>query len=302
MNILITGGTGFIGSALQEELLNDGHNVVITTRKRKSVWYEDRGILKWSPPALIPSDIISNIDAVINLAGEPIASGRWTNEKKERIRSSRIDTTRAVVQSIRNVNKPPQTLISASAIGYYGPHGDEDVTEGTPSGSDFLAEVCKAWEKEALRVEESGIRVVIIRLGTVLEAQGGALPRMLMPFKFFLGGPIGSGKQWFSWIHRDDVVGIIKYILEDKAISGAVNLTSPHPVTNREFCSALGRVIQRPCWMPVPAFVLKIVFGELADMLLTGQRVIPQRILKAGYEFRYPEIQRALKAILNRKQ
>ncbi len=204
MNILITGGTGFIGSALSRELVSSGHNVLITTR-RQSVSKE---ILTWKPlgiesnrPALIPPNIMSNIDAVVNLAGESIASGRWTKTRKERITSSRTNITRALVQSMQNANPKPKVLISASAIGFYGPCGDEFVTEDAPSGTDFLADVCKAWEAEALKAEDMGVRVVPVRIGGVLESDGGALPKMIMPFKFFLGGPIGSGKQWFSWIH-----------------------------------------------------------------------------------------------------
>jgi hypothetical protein len=297
MNILITGGTGFIGSALQEELLNDGHNVVITTRRRDSVWFEDRGVLKWAPPALIPSDIISSINAVINLAGEPIADGRWTEEKKERIRSSRIDTTRAVVQSIRNVKKPPRTLISASAVGYYGPHGDEVITEEIPPGSDFLADVCKAWEAEAMKAEDAGIRVVIVRIGLVLDKGGGLLSRMDKPFRFFMGGHIGTGKQWFSWIHRADLIGIMRYILEHEGVKGPVNATAPEPVTNDEFSRTLGKVLGRPSWVHAPAFAIRLALGEFGEMILTGQRVLPEKIMKAGYEFKYSRLEDALRAI-----
>jgi len=297
MNILVTGGTGFIGSALTEELLREGHNVVITTRRRESVWFEDRGVLRWSPPALIPPDIISNIDAIINLAGEPIAGGRWTAEKKQRIKSSRIDTTRAVVQSIRNVKNSPRTLISASAVGYYGPHGDEEITEETPAGSGFLADVCKAWEAEARKAEAEGVRVVITRIGLVLGPGGGVLSRMERPFKFFMGGHIGKGRQWFSWIHRADLIGIIRYILEHEEIRGPVNATAPHPVTNAEFSKAIGRVLNRPSWLHAPSFAIRLALGEFGEMLLTGQKVIPERIMKAGYKFRYPDVEDALRSI-----
>ena len=199
MRILITGGTGFIGAALSRDLRSAGHNVIITTRRGTA----SKEMLSWNPPALIPRDIISNIDAVINLAGESIASGRWTKKRKKLIMSSRINTTRALVQSMQDANPKPKVFISASATGYYGPHGDEPVTENTPPGSDFLAEVCKAWEAEALKAGESGVRVVTVRTGAALEADGGTLPQMIIPFKLFAGGPIGSGKQWFSWIHRE---------------------------------------------------------------------------------------------------
>jgi len=323
MNILITGGTGFIGGALSRELKNSGHNVIVTTRQQitpkdnvnpLSPPFSKGGMggflekLTWDPPSLIPSDIISNIDAVINFAGESIASGRWTKKRKELILSSRINTTRALVQSMRQIplNPPllkgdrgglPKILISASAIGYYGPHEDEYVTEDTPPGADFIAGVCKAWEAEALKAEGLGLRVVLLRIGVVLESDGGALTRMAIPFKFFLGGPVGTGKQWFSWIHRDDAVGIIKYSLENESISGPVNLTAPEPVTNREFSTALGRVLRRPSWFAVPGFMIKPTLGELGSVLLTGQRVLPEKALKAGYKFKFTDVNEALRAI-----
>lgn len=297
MNILITGGTGFIGSALQEELLRERHNVIITTRRGESTWYDDRGVLRWTPPALIPSDIMSRVDAVINLAGEPIASGRWTKEKKELIRRSRIDTTRAVVQSIRNLNEPPGVLISASAIGYYGPHRDEGLTEDSPPGEDFLADVCKQWEAEASKAEEAGVRVVMVRIGLVLDAGGGMLTRMVTPFKLFLGGYIGSGRQWYSWIHRRDLTGIIRFTIEHKDIKGPVNATAPEPVTNSQFSKALGKALGRPCWFHVPAFAVRVALGEFGNVVLTGQRVLPAKALKAGYKFKYEKVEEALKAI-----
>lgn len=297
MNILITGGTGFIGTPLGRELRNSRHTVVVTTRQTS----DSKEKLTWNPPALIPSEVISGFDAVINLAGEPVAPGRWTKKRKELIVSSRIDTTRALVESIKKAASNPKVLISASAIGYYGAHGDEYVTEDAPPASDFLAEVCKAWEAEALKAQESGIRVVLIRIGGVIESDGGALPKMMTPFKFFLGGPIGSGKQWFSWIHRDDVVGIVKYALENEYVSGPVNATAPNPVTNREFSSTLGDAIHRPSWLAAPSFIVKLTLGELGGMLLTGQRVLPEKILRSGYKFKYSNLKDALKAIFRKK-
>lgn len=297
MNILITGGTGFIGTPLSRELRNSGHTVVVTTRQTS----DSKEKLTWNPPALIPSEVISGFDAVINLAGEPVAPGQWTRKRKELIMSSRINTTRSLVESIKRASSKPKVLISASAIGYYGAHGDEYVTGDTLPASDFLARVCKAWEAEAVKAQESGIRVVLIRIGGVLESDGGALPKMMTPFKFFLGGPIGSGKQWFSWIHRDDVLGIIKYALENKSVSGPVNAVSPNPVTNKEFSFALGKALHKPSWLSVPGFVIKLTLGELGGMLLTGQRVLPEKILRSGYNFKYPDLENALKAIF-RKQ
>jgi NAD dependent epimerase/dehydratase family enzyme len=345
MNILITGGTGFIGTPLSRELRKAGHNVVVTTRRRGNPTLPPfekggrGGFLTWKPPDLIPPDIISSFDAVINLAGEPIAPGRWTKGKKEKILSSRINVTRALVESMKQIplnpclpdrQAPllkgetskiplfdkegqgeiikkdrgglPKVLISASAVGYYGARGDEYVTEDTAPASDFLADVCVKWEAEALKARDSGVRVVIIRIGGVLESDGGALSQMVIPFKFFVGGPIGSGKQWFSWIHRDDVVGIMKYALEHDTVSGPVNATAPKPVTNKEFSRALGKALSRPSWLSVPGFVVELTLGELGSVLLTGQRVLPERILQAGYKFRYPEIDGALKAIFEGKR
>lgn len=293
MNILITGGTGFIGTPLGQELRKSGHIIVVTTRRPS----DSKDKLTWNPPHLIPSDVIPGFDAVINLAGEPIAPGRWTNEKKKRILSSRINATRALVESMRNAGTKPKVLISASAVGYYGAHGDEYVTEDTPPASDFLADVCMKWETEAFKARELGVRVVTVRIGGVLESNGGALPQMMIPFKFFLGGPIGNGKQWFSWIHRDDVAGIIKYALENDTISGPVNATAPNPVTNEEFSSALGKALNRPSWLPVPGFMVKLTLGEMGSVLLAGQRVMPEKALKAGYKFKYTDVKEALRAI-----
>jgi uncharacterized protein (TIGR01777 family) len=243
---------------------------------------------------------MSRFTTVVNLVGEPVAPARWTEEKKERILSSRVKSTRAFVDSMRSIAPRPKVLISASAIGYYGPHGDEYVTEDTPPASDFLADVCIQWEAEAMKAEEMGVRVVLIRIGGVLESDGGALPAMAIPFRFFVGGPIGQGKQWFSWIHRDDVVGMIHHALENKAVSGPLNATAPNPVTNREFSTALGRALHRPSCFTVPGFVVKLTLGELGSVMLTGQRVIPGKALKAGYRFKFSDVNDALKAIYSK--
>ncbi len=326
MNILITGGTGFIGTPLCQALRDDGHNVIVTTRRKtdSSVGaiypegHRHESPLHWTPPDLIPQDVISTFDAVINLAGEPIAPQRWSKERKKRILSSRVNATRSLVESINKIPpgpplpkggnleafemagpKRPRVLISASAIGYYGPHGDEYVNEDTLPADDFLADVCKQWEAEAYKALDLGIRVVTARIGGVLEADGGALPQMAMPFKFFLGGPIGSGRQWFSWIHRDDIIGIIKFAIENESVSGPVNLTAPNPVTNKEFSRALGKVLHRPSFVAVPGFVIQLTLGELGAVLLTGQRVLPEKALKAGYRFKYSDVSEALGAIFH---
>jgi uncharacterized protein (TIGR01777 family) len=297
MRILITGGSGFIGRVLSGELKNSGHEVIIATRRRN----DSKDRFTWDSHELIPQDIMSGFDAVVNLAGEPVAPGRWTKERKKRILASRVNATRALAESIRNANPKPKVLISASAVGYYGPHGDEYVTEETPPASDFLAGVCRAWEVEALKAEGLGVRVVLVRIGGVLGADGGALAQMVIPFKFFLGGQIASGKQWFSWIHRDDMAGIIKYALENESVSGPVNATAPGPVTNREFSRALGKALHRPSFFAVPGIVIKLSLGELGGMLLTGQRVFPEKVLNAGYKFKYPEVGEALRAIFEKK-
>lgn len=302
MNIMLTGGTGFIGGALSRVLKDAGHNVVITTRRKTGSFAGALHVtpLQWRPPEVIPPDVISEIDAVINLAGESIAPKRWTEERKARILSSRVNTTRALVESMNNASVKPRVLISASAIGIYGPHGDEPVTEDSPPASDFLGDVCLKWEAEAYKAEELGVRVVTVRIGGVLEADGGALSQMIIPFKFFLGGPIGSGRQWFSWIHRDDIIGIITFALENDSISGPVNLTAPNPVTNREFSKALGITLHRPSFFAVPAFMVKLGLGELGGVLLTGQKVLPKKALDAGYTFKYTDVNEALEAIFNK--
>ncbi|RJQ49316.1 MAG: TIGR01777 family protein [Nitrospiraceae bacterium] len=326
MNILITGGTGFIGTPLARELRKSGHTVIVTTRRPS----DSKDKLTWNPPQLIPPDVISQFDAIINLAGEPIAPGRWTKEKKERILSSRINTTRTLIESIKQIPlNPPlekgktsdiplfekegqgeilkrsgsgRVLISASAVGYYGAHGDEFVTEDMLPADDFLAGVCKQWEAEALKAQGFNVRVVLIRIGGVLESDGGALPQMIIPFKLYMGGPIGSGRQWFSWIHRDDVVGIMKYALEHEDISGPVNATAPNPVTNKEFSDVLGSVLHRPSFLAVPGFIVEMALGELGSVLLTGQRVLPDKVLNAGYQFKYTDVHNALQAIFEGKK
>jgi uncharacterized protein (TIGR01777 family) len=297
MKVLVIGGSGFVGSALTRELSGAGHDIVVSTRKKTT----SGNRLSWNPPELIAPDVISTFDAVINLAGENIFSERWTSAKKERIRSSRVDTTKALVESMSASTKRPDVLINASAIGYYGPHGDEDVNEETPPGGDFLAGLCEEWEAAALQAKELGIRVVIPRFGIILGEGGGALSKMLGPFKAFVGGYIGSGKQWMSWVHIDDITGFIRYAFENKSVSGPFNVTAPGPVRNREFGSALGKVLGRPAFFPVPALALKLALGEFGDVLLTGQRVVSGKAVKAGYMFKYTDVNDALKAILHKK-
>jgi uncharacterized protein (TIGR01777 family) len=239
--------------------------------------------------------------AVINLAGAAIADKRWGEKQKEILRDSRIHATRAIVQAIERAKNKPKVLINASALGYYGDVPEGDVTETSPKGRGFLAELCDQWEKEARVAEKSGVRTVLLRTGIVLGKGGGALSKMIPPFQFFTGGPLGSGRQWVSWIHREDVVGTILFALENDAISGPVNVTAPNPRTMRDFCRDVGKVLNRPSWLPVPAFVLKLMLGEMSEVLLGGQRAIPQKLLAHHYSFRFSDLSAALMDILNTK-
>jgi uncharacterized protein len=238
-------------------------------------------------------------DGVVNLAGEPMANKRWTIKQKHQLRLSRIDTTVSLVRAIAKAKQKPKFLLNASAVGYYGPRGDETIAEEAPAGTDFLAVLCRDWENEAMKAEKLGVRVIRLRTGIVLGAGGGALAKMAPPFKFFVGGPLGSGKQWVSWIHLEDEVGLIVHLIEHPQASGAVNATAPNPVTMKEFCRTLGQVMGRPSWAPVPAFALRLVLGEMAGMLLTGQRAIPAAAEKFGYRFRYSNLPEALRVCMS---
>jgi uncharacterized protein (TIGR01777 family) len=294
MKIVIAGGTGFIGRALVARLNQDGHELRVLSRRPRSPheveWIPDGTAGPWA-------STLDGADAVVNLAGESIASGRWTAARKGRIRDSRIRATRSLVAAIESVPRRPAVFLSGSAIGYYGPRGDEPVTEQTPPGDDFLASVCREWEGEALRAAR-WTRLVLLRTGIVLERDGGALPQMALPFKLFAGGPVGSGRQYQPWIHRDDWVGMATWALRTPEMTGPLNVTAPNPVTNREFAQTLGRVLHRPAIIPAPAFAMRAALGEMADaLLLTGARVIPARAQALGFPFRYPTLEAALRAI-----
>ena len=239
-------------------------------------------------------------DAVINLTGELIGGKRWTKKQKELILTSRLESTRALVRSMADASKKPSVLVNVSGVGFYGDVPSGDVTESFPNGKDFLAEVCARWEAEALTAEKIGVRVVTPRFGVVLDDASIALARMVLPFKLFVGGPIGSGKQWFPWIHREDVVEAILFLLRTPAISRAVNVVAPEAVTMKEFSKKLGEALRRPSWAPVPSPVLRVVLGEMAEMVLTGQRVVPKKLLEAGYEFRFPHLPEALHDIIRK--
>jgi uncharacterized protein (TIGR01777 family) len=301
MNILITGATGFVGRRLCEMLHQAGHTV--RALSRDSVAAKQRvphlkEVFPWNPlQELPPLQAFEGCDAVINLAGESIA-GRWTAPKKQLIRDSRVLGTKNLVNALAQLSSRPKVLLSASAIGYYGDRGEETLTEDAAPGSDFLAQVCRDWENEALKAESLGMRVVRLRIGLVLGRGGGTLQALLPLFRVGLGGPLGSGRQWWSWIHRDDLCRLIVQILVNENVSGPVNATAPQPVRQKEFAQVLGRVLRRPAFLPTPAFALKIALGEFADGILASQRVLPRRAQEMGYRFQFEELEGALREIL----
>jgi hypothetical protein len=297
MKALITGGTGLVGRALIEKLQDP---VVLSRDPARAGRNGGVGrAVRWDPasgPA--PLEALRGIEAVFNLAGEPVAEGRWTEEKKRRIRDSRIVGTRNLVAGLRALDRRPEVLVSASAVGYYGDRGDDELDEASPAGGGFLAEVCAEWEREALAAEALGVRVVCVRIGIVLARSGGALARMLGPFRMGAGGRLGSGRQWMPWIHVDDVVGVLVHAGRTATVRGAMNAVSPHPVTNAEFTRALGRALRRPAFLPVPKAALRIAFGEMSEILMASQRVLPRAAERTGFGFRHPELDGALAAAL----
>jgi len=300
MKLVVTGASGFIGSVLCSRLLQKGHTLTLLTRSApRETSTGTKRWFHWRPGMSGDwESALAAVDGVINLAGEPIAAKRWTLKQKHQLRLSRIDTTVGLVRAIAKAKQKPKFLLNASAVGYYGPRGDETVGEDTLAGADFLAALCRDWEEEAKKAEKLGVRVVRLRTGIVLGAGGGALAKMAPPFKFFIGGPLGSGKQWMSWIHLEDEVGLIVHLIENPQASGAVNATAPNPATMKEFCRTLGQVMGRPSWAPVPAFALRLMLGEMAEILLTGQRAVPSAAEKFGYRFRYPNLPEALRACM----
>jgi uncharacterized protein (TIGR01777 family) len=299
MQIVIAGGSGFLGRPLTRELMAKGHAVTVLTRGASR---EDRGVryITWNPEDGEGAwrTTLDGVDAVINLAGAGIADERWTDARKQELRKSRVDATRALVAAIRGAQVRPRVFVSGSAVGYYGPQPEDGppLDEHAPPGTDFLARLTADWEAEAHAASAPGCRVAIVRTGVVLARDGGALQKLLPPFRFFVGGPIGSGRQVLSWIHRNDWVELVVWLLRHDDAAGAFNATSPHPVTNREFSEALGAALGRPSWLPVPGAALKIALGEMAGpMLLAGQRVVPRRALDAGFSFQFTEIGAAMR-------
>ena len=296
MRIIITGGTGFIGTALAKSLLLDGHQVWILTRNpqtshlpegARGVSWDGRTTNGWE-------SLVSQVDAIVNLAGESLGSGSWTKARKHRIVSSRVEAGRVVTEAIRKANPRPKVLIQASAVGFYGPHGSEVVTEDFSQGRGFLAEVCRDWEPSTQPVEQLGVRRVVVRTGVVLSKEDGALQRMLLPYKLFVGGPLGNGRQGFPWIHPADEVAGIRFLLENDQATGVFNLSAPEPLSNADFGRILARVIRRPYWFPVPAFAIRLLLGEMSTLVLDGQYMVPNRLLELGFRFRFEKAEPAL--------
>lgn len=298
MRVLISGASGLVGTALLPALAAEGHETARLVRRGAS---EDHKTVRWDPGrGAIDVPALSGHDAVVHLAGESII-GRWTEAKKQRIRASRLTGTRVLAEALAKLTRPPKVLVSASAVGYYGNRGEEALTERSAGGRDFLADVCREWEAATAPAAAKGIRVVQLRLGIVLSPRGGALKAMLWPFRWGLGGVVGSGRQYWSWVALDDVVGVILQALTQETLQGPVNVTAPTPVTNREFTTVLGRVLQRPTIFPLPAFAARAVLGEMADaLLLSSACVLPKKLQEAGYTFRWPALEAALRHVLAR--
>ena len=309
MKVVVAGGTGFLGRPLCEGFAEDAHEVIVLSRALPpgaSAHEAGTGVpgitrVGWLPDGRAGdwARHIEGADAVVNLSGESIAAGRWTPEQKTRLRESRLLATRSLADAILATARAPRVFVSGSAVGYYGfAAGDQIFTERAPDAADFLGALSAEWESEAQRAARSETRVVLLRTGVVLDRDGGALPRMRLPFRLFAGGPIGSGRQYVSWITRLDWLALVRWAIETPEVTGPVNATAPVPVTNTEFSRALGRALGRPSWLPAPAFMLRLMLGEMADALLIGgQRVVPKRALELGFEFRCPEIDRAFRAI-----
>lgn len=302
MQIVIAGGTGTIGRRLVYHLLQHGHVVKVVSRQpfkpanlpAKIIFaqWDGKSAQGWG-------SLVDGADAVVNLAGAGIADEAWTEARKKEIQESRVKAGQAIVEAISAASAKPKVLIQSSAVGYYGvQNNDKVLTEDHPPANDFLGQTCQAWEASTAAVEALGVRRVVIRSGVVLDMQGGALPRMVLPFRFFAGGPIGSGRQWFPWIHYCDEVEAIRFLIQTEAASGPFNLAAPNPVRSRELAKAIGKVMKRPAFAPAPAFAFKMMFGEMSTVLLDGQQAVPKRLQELGYQFRFPQVEAALRDLL----
>lgn len=307
MKVAVTGATGFVGQRLVEKLIEDGHQTVLFVRNAAKaqklfsqfsapeldiVTYQSKQSGDWQP-------LLATCDGVVNLAGEPLFDERWNSNSKKEIMDSRTIGTDKIVEAIGQSASKPQVMVSASAVGYYGTSETDTFDENSGPGSDFLASVCQAWEASAQKVKDQGVRLGIVRIGIVLGPKGGALARMLPPFELFGGGPVGTGKQWVAWVHRDDLVNLIIQILTQPTMEGVFNATSPNPQRMKDFSQTLGAAINRPSWLPVPGFALELLLGEAAQVVLEGQNVQPKNAQSAGFQFQYPDLKTALKQILN---
>jgi len=301
MKILVTGSSGLVGTALTSALASAGHTVCRLVRPQSAggEGAKEGFAVAWDPATGELGGAGVGADAVVNLAGASIADRRWTAQRKALLRSSRIDTTRALVNALAKMNARPSVLVSASAIGIYGDRGGETLTEESKPGTDFLARVAQEWEAEAMKAEVLGIRAVLARFGIILARQGGALPKMILPFKIGAGGKLGSGRQWMSWVTLEDVVAILRFVIENASVGRAINIVSPRPLQNAEFTKSLAKAMHRPALFPAPAFALRLALGEMANaLLLSSQRVAPQALEKLGYRFLHPDLTSALAAIL----
>jgi len=301
MRIVIAGATGFVGRSLVNALMTQGHELIVLSRrtaKPGQIHGKVRYVI-WNPETegLLIREI-DGADAVINLAGEPVIGKRWNKSQKEKILTSRVNATKTIVHSIEKSTRKPRVLVNASAIGIYGSRGNEELSEEAIAGNDFLSNACKAWEAHAIRAQDFGVRVVRLRIGVVLGRDGGALQKMLPPFKFFAGGWLGSGNQWMSWIHLSDLIKLIEFSLTNERVSGVLNAVSPQPVTNKAFSMVLAQILKRPCFLPAPEIALKILLGEMSVILLGSARVIPKKTKASGFQFQYSDIRSALESIL----